>query len=278
VCVQVPLDKPLAAHDMLRPSSLSLSPASHLARALVPLTLSFAHLHAVRFMQVDTLHSAGSAARIPSRIGSEPATILGATHPNGSTLAGALDALSPGSSSSSSSSADGDGDGDSASSPSSADKDLLAHDGFNIEHERTYGPRRTAALVVLLVLVGGLVWGVVHWRKARRRERYRRLKGKGRAIRLEERGGDGRGDEDEDEEGRREGGYTDGARGRERRGEDAETVAVFDVGEDDESDRDDEEDEAGKAQRRRRDDPEAWGDLGRTPDPKQDLVWGGRTS
>ncbi|GAA5834413.1 hypothetical protein JCM9279_004309 [Rhodotorula babjevae] len=253
----VPLDKPLAAHDML-----------------------------LRFMQVDTLHSAGSAARIPSRIGSEPATILGATHPNGSTLAGALDALSPGSSSSSSSSADLDADGDPASSSSGGDKDALAHDGFNIEHERTYGPRRTAALVVLLVLVGGLVWGVVHWRKARRRERYRRQKGKGRAIRLEERGGaDGRGDEeDEDEEDVEEGGrgrgYRDGARRGERRGEDAETVAVFDVGEDEESDRDD-DDEAervDKAQRRRRDDPEAWGDLGRTPDPKQDLVWGGRTS
>lgn len=230
-------------------------------------------------MQVDTLHSAGSAARIPSRIGSEPATILGATHPNGSTLAGALDALSPGSSSSSSS-ADVDADADGSSSPSSGDKDALAHGGFDIEHERTYGPRRTAALVVLLVLVGGLVWGVVHWRKARRRERYRRSKGKGRAIRLEERGAVGRGDEDDEEdgEGRRGRGYRD-ERGRgERRGEDAETVAVFDVGEDDESDASDERGDADKQQRRRRDDPEAWGDLGRTPDPKQDLVWGGRTS
>ncbi|GAA5926332.1 hypothetical protein JCM3775_000987 [Rhodotorula graminis] len=246
----VPLDKPLAAHDML-----------------------------LRFMQVDTLHSAGSAARIPSRVGSEAATILGATHPNGSTLAGALDALSPGSSSSSSS-LDLDADLDGSSSPLSGDKDALAHGGFDIEHERTYGPRRTAALVVLLALVGGLVWGVVHWRKARRRERYRRAKGKGRAIRLEERGAGRRGDgeEDEGEEDDGEGGYRDAAGRSGRRGEDAEAVAVFDVGEDDESDDEDGRDDADKVQRRRRDDPEAWGDLGRTPDPKQDLVWGGRTS
>ncbi|GAA5835285.1 hypothetical protein JCM11251_006669 [Rhodosporidiobolus azoricus] len=224
----VPMDKPLAAHDML-----------------------------LRFMQVDTLNAAGSAAKIPSRIGSEPEVVLGATHPNGSTLAGAVElangnngALLPGQ------------DG------KEGEKDGTTEDGYKIEHELYYGPRRTAALVFLLVVIVGAVWAILRWRGKRRRERYRRLKGKGReergrerggAVRLEERGGAGepRASTSFRDDVREEG--ADQPR-RERQPqpplERAETVAVFDVGEEDSSDGEDEDSSWEKG------DEESWGDLG----------------
>ncbi|TNY19757.1 Alpha/Beta hydrolase protein [Rhodotorula diobovata] len=156
----VPLDKPLAAHDML-----------------------------LRFMQVDTLHSAGSAARIPSRVGAQPATVLGATHPNGSTLVDSSgDVLL--SSPDAALLLPGGGEGDTPPEQQGRQKEL-SDEGYDIAHERFYGPRRTAALVVLLVLLAGA-------------------------------------DDDESDD------------------------AV----------------EGNEARQRRRDDPEAWGDLGRTPEPQ----------
>ncbi|GAA5876309.1 hypothetical protein JCM3774_003719 [Rhodotorula dairenensis] len=142
----VPMDQPAAAHDML-----------------------------LRFLQVDTMHSAGSAARIPSRIGSEVETVLGATHPNGTSLSDLLRLASPGSS---------DQDDPGSGSAAAGGGGIVIGGGAvdDIEHERKYGPRKTAALVVLLLLLGGALWAILHWRRSRwRRERYRRLKGKGRA-------------------------------------------------------------------------------------------------
>ncbi|BGP12710.1 hypothetical protein JCM10213_008848 [Rhodosporidiobolus nylandii] len=199
----VPMDQPLAAHDML-----------------------------LRFMQVDTLNAAGAAAKVPSRVGKQQEAILGATHPNGTTLAGASEAA-------------GAADGDAPS----ANSEKVTDDGFDKHHEAYYGPRRTAALVFLLLVVVGSIWAILRWRTSRRRERYRRLKGKGRAVRLEERGSSA------------------GARGapafRDRVDEPEpteapETVAVFDVGEEDEED-DSERDSWEK-------DEESWGDLGRQGD------------
>ncbi|GJN91580.1 hypothetical protein Rhopal_004603-T1 [Rhodotorula paludigena] len=220
----VPMDKPVAAHDML-----------------------------LRFMQVDTLHSAGSAARIPSRIGDEAATVLGATHPNGSTLAGAAELAAGGSDSALST-------GDEAGE----DKELT-DEGYDVEHERYYGPRRTAALVVLLVLLAAAVWAILHWRRGKRRERYRRLKGKGRAIALEE---DQAGDEARPRRGRRSGRKShSGTAAREPRPtEPQETVAVFDVGEDDDDEEPDRRDHSGARSSSRGEDTEAWGDLGRAAD------------
>ncbi|BGO96609.1 Cell death protease [Rhodotorula toruloides] len=202
----VPMDKPLAAHDML-----------------------------LRFMQVDTLHSAGSAAKIPSRIGSSPEAVLAPTHPNGTALVppSVLDTTLDG--------VEADG---------SAEK--VIEDGYDVEHERQFGPRRTAALVVFLLLIVGALWGIVHWRKAARRERYRKSKGKGRAsVPLDERR-----QQRESKRGHRrdEGAYHDD-RPEPTPDEAPETVAVFDIGEEDEYDEEerrvgrryeDDEDEDGK--------------------------------
>ncbi|BGP44767.1 Cell death protease [Rhodotorula kratochvilovae] len=210
----VPLDKPLAAHDML-----------------------------LRFMQVDTLHSAGNAARIPSSIGKEEATVIGATHPNGTTLQGIAEL---------------------ASDEVDEGPKEVSEEGYDIEHERFYGPRRTAALVILLVLLAAAIWAILHWRQGRRRERYRRLKGKGRAIALDERAAPSA-------SGRRSGSQS--YRDRQAAPEPVptempETVAVFDVGEEDESDEEDEE------RKRYREDPEAWGDLGRVSESEH--PWDGK--
>ncbi|KAM0755570.1 alpha/beta-hydrolase [Meredithblackwellia eburnea MCA 4105] len=197
----VPIDVPVAAHDML-----------------------------LRFMQVDTLRAAGQAAKVPSQVGNEANTVLGATHPDGSTLKeneAAAEAANGG------------------KSPASD----MSEDGFDKAHERIYGPRRTAFLFFLLILLGFVVWGFLRWRTNRRRERYRKVKGKGRegGIRLDS---DIRAAEE--------------ARGMgvtlpHQEEEPLETTAVFDVGEEDEfEDADDLENS---------EEIEAHGDLGRSENP-----------
>ncbi|KAM0793260.1 hypothetical protein ACM66B_000722 [Microbotryomycetes sp. NB124-2] len=234
----VPRDQPLAAHDML-----------------------------IRFMQVDTLHAAGSAARIPSRIGKETEAVLGATHPNGTTIKEVEEAArleqelkNQGSSGS------GNGGGG-----VSGGLDDLTEDGYDKDHELIYGPRRTAVLFLLIVTIVLVLWGVLKWRSVKRRERYRKLKGKGRAIRLEEqsdesglnlvesqRKGDSRRASRGSTKSRRDDDHRTGnpnsapSRGSSASGHD-QAQAIFDVGEDDsKSDSADEED-----------DPESFGDLGR---------------
>ncbi|KAK4054916.1 Cell death protease [Microbotryomycetes sp. JL201] len=136
----VPRDQPLAAHDML-----------------------------IRFMQVDTLHAAGSAARIPSRIGKETEAVLGATHPNGTTIKEVEEAARL----------------EQETKQGLTEADLLTEDGYDKDHELTYGPRRTAVLFLLIVMIVLILWGVLKWRSVKRREKYRKMKGKGKAIRLE---------------------------------------------------------------------------------------------
>lgn len=144
---------------------------------------------------------------------------MGATHPDGSTLPGLEEA---------------------AAAELAAQKEAaLASDGFDKNHELLFGPRRTVLLVLLLVVLGIAVWAFVRWSAKRRRERYRRLKGKGRrrglkgkGIRLEQRERDER-----EERSSRE--YSDfESRGSRRVGAipaPLETAQVFDVGEDDDT-------------------------------------------
>lgn len=208
------MDQPAASHDML-----------------------------LRFLQVDTMHSAGSAARIPSRIGSQTETVLGATHPNGTSL---YDLLNLGS---------GDGaDTGSEGVEGAGGGIVIGTEGDDIEHERKYGPRKTAALVGLLVLLGVGIWVTLLVRRRRRRQRYQRLKGKGRAT--SRRHAEVEYDESDTLE----------AAGPSRR-RSIPSIAVFDVGEYEE-DADDSRhsysrrfsDEVGE------DDPERAGDIGRAAD------------
>ncbi|KAL8283118.1 hypothetical protein RQP46_005896 [Phenoliferia psychrophenolica] len=131
----VPMDVPVAAHDML-----------------------------LRFMGVDTLHAAGHAAKVPSRLGKETEAVLGATQPDGSTLKGNEAAAAA---------ANGDKD--------TATKDVTL-DGFDKDHELRYGPRRTAVLFLLLAVVGVGIWLFFRWRSGRRQDRFRRMKGKGALL------------------------------------------------------------------------------------------------
>ena len=184
------MDQPAASHDML-----------------------------LRFLQVDTMHSAGSAAVIPSRIGSEIETVLGATHPNGTSLSDLLKLASGGLT-------DPDELGTGSTEGGGGGGIVIGGGGGDdIEHERKYGPRKTAALVVLLLLLGGAVWAILHWRRHRRRERYRRLKGKCRAGPRSHRR---REEEEEDEEEEQVGLRTRRAAAA---SEPIPTIAVFDVGE-----------------------------------------------
>lgn len=180
------MDQPAASHDML-----------------------------LRFLQVDTMHSAGSAAVIPSRIGSEVETVLGATHPNGTSLSDLLKFASGGA---------GAQDELGTGSVEGGGRIVIGGGGGvdDIEHERKYGPRKTAALVVLLLLLGGAVWAILHWRRHRRRERYRRLKGKGRAAPRNRRRREEEGEEEEEHV---------GITTRMAASEPIPTIAVFDVGE-----------------------------------------------
>jgi len=180
-------------------------------------------------MQVDTLHAAGPAARVPSRIGKETEAVLGATHPNGTTVKAIAEAAKA------------------KELAEAAEKDVT-EDGFDKDHELTYGPRRTAVLFLFLIIVGVAVWTFFRWRSGRRREKYRKLKGKGRAIRLEH-GNESRADLSgaAREAGTRR--YQD--RPPPAPVEPVETVPVFDVGEEDDYDEDSD------------DDPESQGDLGK---------------
>ncbi|KAK4704188.1 hypothetical protein P7C70_g2025, partial [Phenoliferia sp. Uapishka_3] len=172
----VPIDVPVAAHDML-----------------------------LRFMGVDTLHAAGPAAKVPSRLGQETEAVLGATQPDGQTLKVNEDAA-----------AEANGD-------KLPLKDVT-HDGFDKEHELMYGPRRTAVLFLFLTVFGVGIYLFFRWRSGRRKERYRKRKGKGRAgdIRLGEEVRSGR----ETRASRKEVPY--------HAPEPLETAAVFDIGEEDE--------------------------------------------
>lgn len=116
-------------------------------------------------MQVDTLHAAGHSAQIPSGIGSANSSVLAATQPDGSALLPTIEQQ------------------ETADLVLEAAKlGTLTTDGFDKEHELQYGPRRTLLLFLALILVGFGWWSLCRWRGSRRKERYRTLKGKGRAT------------------------------------------------------------------------------------------------
>ena len=170
-------------------------------------------------MGVDTLHAAGAAAKVPSRLGKETEAVLGATQPDGSTLKG-----------------------NEAAAAVDDEKDVT-QDGFDKDHELRYGPRRTAVLFFLMAIAGVGVWLFFRWRSRRRQDRFRKLKGKGRA---------GKSRRSKREGGiRLETGRAPEAAPVYRDPEPFETAPIFDVG-------DEEEDE------------EAQGDMGRSADPWRD--------
>lgn len=139
----VPLDFPLAAQDMV-----------------------------LRFMAVDTLHAAGSAAKIPSRIGDEIPAVLGATAVNGTTLPGVVEAAK--------------------AAQVAEQMPVVDEDGLNREHEAYYGPRRSASLFIVLIGAGILVWALNRWLKGRRGVQYGKMgkrsrrRGRSKGIRLDE--------------------------------------------------------------------------------------------
>lgn len=199
-------------------------------------------------MGVDTLHAAGSAALIPSRVGKhETDSVLGATSPDGSTLSGVAEAAALAA----------------AAAAEEAKSVEITEDGFNKYHEMLYGPRRTAVLFVMLLVVGFALWGFFRWRSGQRRRASTRRKGKGRAkdhIRLEESDVEavgGRGSRtsyrDRPSGGAGAAGAGAGA-GLAASSEPLETTAVFDVGE---------EDEFEESELETSDDSDAEGDIGR---------------
>ncbi|SCZ89383.1 BZ3500_MvSof-1268-A1-R1_Chr1-1g01145 [Microbotryum saponariae] len=244
----------------------------------------------LRFMRVDTLHAAGAAARVPSRIkGSSETgdTVLGVTTPEGETLTDVvpsdpdsplLDRPMGGGG------ADGKVVGGSAELGGVKEEGsttmgkagmgdgiggLVAGAGVTVplltekQHEALYGPRRTLFLVVVLV-VGGLgMWAWLKWRRKRRVAR-RAGKGKGREreregdyVRLGERKGSIRLGEEEERVGfgfggpsRAGGGAGTGA------GLAVDTRQVFDIGEDDDEEEEGEDED---------EDEETLGDLGASP-------------
>ncbi|KAK4058022.1 Cell death protease [Microbotryomycetes sp. JL221] len=238
----------------------------------------------IRFMQVDTLHAAGSAARLPSRLGNETEAVLGATHPNGTTIKEVEQALKDLTSDSDTVDVNdnmGFNDGkDESTTTGSTDEQ-----GFDKDHELMYGPRRTAVLFLLIVSVVVLLWVILKWRAHKRKQRYRKIKGKGKAIRLEERFDD-QDDESYDtgmtrskNKASREKKTKHGGKGRRRDLEDDEQVAlplhynrdrggqhgdngqtIFDIG------ADDEDELSSKGNQQDDDDPEAFGDIGRGKD------------
>ncbi|SGY60818.1 BQ5605_C007g04489 [Microbotryum silenes-dioicae] len=247
----------------------------------------------LRFMRVDTLHAAGAAARIPSRIkGSSETgdTVLGVTTPEGKTLTDVVpldpdsplldrpmgEAAAEGKAVGGSAGLGGVKEEGSTTMGKAGMGDgrggLVAGAGVTVplltekQHEALYGPRRTLFLVVLLV-VGGLgIWAWLKWRRKRRVAR-RAGKGKGREreregvyVRLGERKGSIRLREEEERVGFGFGGPSriGGGAGTDA-GLAVDTRQVFDIGEDDEEEEEEHEDDGGE------EDEETLGDLGASP-------------
>lgn len=144
---------------------------------MVPLDeLVASHDMVLRFLAVDTLFAAGESASVPSNIGEETASVLSPVAKNGSTLA---------------SSAKNTSSVENLSSSASETLDRLS--GLDRSHESYYGPRRSAGLFILLMMIGLLVWSFAKWRASRRvrkgRSRYGRLgKANGRSKRRNRKG------------------------------------------------------------------------------------------
>ena len=146
----VPIDRPAAAHDML-----------------------------IRFLGIDTMSAAGRHARVPSRLGNESERIVGATHPNGTSIDSALVVGSDDDSSS-------NNNNNGAAEKGSDDTSSVVHGGYDKDHEEKFGPRQTAVLVITLLAIGTAVYAFLHWVARRRRRKYRAMKGKARAIHLDD--------------------------------------------------------------------------------------------
>jgi carboxypeptidase D len=106
----------------------------------------------IRFTGIDVLQAAGPAARIPSKLSGQQDSILGVTHPNGTTLEPPPGAeVVP-------------------LDPEEAEAQQEAKDN---SREAFYGPRRSVVLTLLLFAVLALLVLLVRWVSQKRRWRAR---------------------------------------------------------------------------------------------------------
>ena len=113
----------------------------------------------IRFTGIDVLDAAGPSAKVPSRLGVEQEAILNPTHPNGTALQD------------STTTTDND-------EPVLLSGDLLLdEEGETIlskEREEFYGARRTAVLVIVLLVAGlAIFWLFKHVSNRHRRSKMR---------------------------------------------------------------------------------------------------------
>ena len=131
IYLQVPIDKPFAAHDLL-----------------------------LRFMGIETLTAAGDASRIASRLGSATnngEAVIGKIAPDGGTLPAVISQQEEAAAA--------------AASSAAAAVDLADTLGQPVDKEREllYGPRRSAVLVLIIVTVILTLYALLRWRARQRR-------------------------------------------------------------------------------------------------------------
>lgn len=126
-------------------------------------------------MGVQTLDAAGDASRIPSRIGRVGSTttddsIIGKIAPDGGTLPGVLSSHSEAAAAAASSLAAAvDQAGEFGFGATTGDGIV-----FDKERELTYGPRRTAVLVVIIAVTAVGFCALLRWRARSRRSAARK--------------------------------------------------------------------------------------------------------
>jgi hypothetical protein len=102
---------------------------------------------------------------VPSRIGSETEAVLGATHPNGTTIKEIEEAARLEAELAAHGGVDGQGLGGSGGGSGGGAR-TVTEDGFDKEHEARYGPRRTAVLFLSICGVAFALWALLRWRGA----------------------------------------------------------------------------------------------------------------
>lgn len=131
--VQVPIDQPYAAHDIL-----------------------------LRFLGIDALSAAGGASKIPSHVGNattDTNAVVGKVSPDGNTLPGVKSEQAKAAAASASAAA------------AAVDLHNSAGQPINKDRELYYGPRRTGVLVLILMTVILGLWALLRWRATERRRK-----------------------------------------------------------------------------------------------------------
>lgn len=128
--MQVPIDKPYEAHDIL-----------------------------LRFAGIDVIRAAGAGSKIPSTIGNGNGNVLGKISPEGETLDSVKSEL--------------DKQAAAVNKAASDAVDKAGEEGQPIDKEREliYGPRRTAVLFFIVLLVSLAIYGLLRWRARTRHKK-----------------------------------------------------------------------------------------------------------